>query len=327
MRVHVQASVEVLMAERTSFGVMRGRSRAMRDVFSLLDRAARNEVTVLLSGETGTGKDIAANAIHDESRRARGPFVVIDCGSIPGPLLESELFGHERGAFTGADRGRIGAFEAASGGTLFLDEIGELALELQPKLLRALEDRSVQRLGSTARMPIDVRVVAATNRNLRSEILAGRFRADLYYRLAVLEVTLPPLRGHPEDLPDLVDAVLASLGADPETSDELRSDDFLAELRRHAWPGNVRELRNHLERCLAMGQALPVASVVTDLAAPLLDVGQPYKTERDRWLRYFERSYLQEQLRLHDNNVSAVARASGVDRIHLYRMLSRCGLR
>ena len=306
---------------------MRGRSRVMREVFALLERAARNEVTVLLTGETGTGKDLAATAIHGESRRASGPFVIVDCGSIPGPLLESELFGHERGAFTGADRGRVGAFEAASGGTLFLDEIGELALELQPKLLRVLEDRSVQRVGCTARNPIDVMVIAATNRNLRADVQAGRFRADLYDRLAVLEVTLPPMRAHPEDLAVLVGAVLDSLDADPAATEALRRDEFLAELARHAWPGNVRELRNHLERCLAMGQALPVASVVTDLAPPLLDVGQPYKTERDRWLRYFERSYLQEQLRLYDNNVSAVARASGVDRIHLYRMLSRCGLR
>jgi two-component system response regulator GlrR len=323
----VEIPVEEPVRERESFGGMRGRSRAMRDVFSLLERATRGEVTVLLSGETGTGKDLAATAIHREGRRADRPFVVVDCGSIPGPLLESELFGHERGAFTGADRSRIGAFEAASGGTVFLDEIGELALELQPKLLRVLEDRSVQRLGSTARIPIDVVVIAATNRNLLAEVKATRFRADLYYRLAVLEVTMPPLRARPEDLADLVDAILEHLGADPEASAALRTDELIASLASHAWPGNARELRNYLERCLAMGQALPIVSTISDITPPLLDVGQPFKTERERWLRYFERSYLQEQLRLHDNNVSAVARASGVDRIHLYRMLSRCGLR
>jgi two-component system, NtrC family, response regulator GlrR len=317
--------IKVPVSDRESFGAMRGRSRSMRTVFAQLERAARSDVTVLLIGETGTGKDVAAESIHRESRRADQPFVIVDCGSIPGPLLESELFGHERGAFTGADRARTGAFETASGGTVFLDEIGELALDLQPKLLRVLEDRSVQRVGSVHRMPVDVRVIAATNRNLRAEANNQRFRADLYYRLAVLEVALPPLRTRPEDLPDLVDAVLDDLRAAPAAAAQLRSSEFLVGLGRHAWPGNVRELRNYLERCIAMEQPLPIAH--EDGAPPPLDVEQPFKVARDRWVRYFERSYLQEQLRIHGNNVSAVARASGIDRIHLYRMLARCGLR
>ncbi|HTE49321.1 MAG TPA: sigma 54-interacting transcriptional regulator [Kofleriaceae bacterium] len=318
--------IKVPVSDREQFGSMRGVSRDMRIVFAQLERAARSDVTVLLTGETGTGKDVAAESIHRESARAGQPFMVVDCGSIPGPLLESELFGHERGAFTGADRARPGAFEAADGGTLFLDEIGELGLELQPKLLRVLEDRSIQRIGTTGRTQVDVRLVAATNRNLRTEVNAHRFRSDLYYRLAVMEVTLPPLRERPQDIPGLVAALLEGMDADPSVIAPLMSGELMGALGRHSWPGNVRELRNYLERCVAMEQPMPLATADDD-AQPAVDVRQPYKEARDRWLRHFERRYLEEQLRLHGNNVSAVARASRVDRIHLYRMLSRCGLR
>jgi transcriptional regulator with PAS, ATPase and Fis domain len=318
--------VKVPVSDRERFGSMRGVSRDMRVVFAQLERAARSDVTVLLTGETGTGKDVAAESIHRESARAGGPFVVVDCGSIPGPLLESELFGHERGAFTGADRSRPGAFELADGGTLFLDELGELGLELQPKLLRALEDRSVQRVGSGVRAQVDVRLVAATNRNLRTEVNAHRFRSDLYYRLAVMEVTLPPLRQRPQDIPGLVEALLEGMDADPSIIATLVSGTFVGALGQHSWPGNVRELRNYLERCVAMEQPMPLGAT-DDGGPPTVDVREPYKEARDRWLRHFERRYLEEQLRLHGNNVSAVARASRVDRIHLYRMLSRCGLR
>jgi len=318
--------IMVPVSDREHFGAMRGVSRDMRIVFAQLERAARSDVTVLLIGETGTGKDVAAESIHRESVRSGKPFVVVDCGSIPGPLLESELFGHERGSFTGADRSRPGAFEAASGGTLFLDEIGELGLELQPKLLRVLEDRSVQRLGSSTRTRVDVRLVAATNRNLRTEVNAHRFRSDLYYRLAVMEVILPPLRQRPQDIPGLVDALLDGMDADEAAVAPLMTGDFLGALSHHSWPGNVRELRNYLERCVAMEQPMPLAAAEDD-AQPMVDVRQPYKEARERWLRHLERRYLEEQLRLHGNNVSAVARASRVDRIHLYRMLSRCGLR
>jgi two-component system response regulator GlrR len=318
--------VKVPVSDRERFGSMRGVSRDMRLVFAQLERAARSDVTVLLIGETGTGKDVAAESIHRESPRSGQPFVVVDCGSIPGPLLESELFGHERGAFTGADRARPGAFEAAHGGTLFLDEIGELGLELQPKLLRVLEDRSVQRVGSNTRTQVDVRLVAATNRNLRTEVNLHRFRPDLYYRLAVMEVILPPLRQRPQDIPGLVAALLEGMDAEASVIAPLVSGEFLGALGQHSWPGNVRELRNYLERCVAMEQAMPL-SPDDDEAQPQVDVRQPYKEARERWLRHFERRYLEEQLRLNGNNVSAAARASRVDRIHLYRMLSRCGLR
>jgi transcriptional regulator with PAS, ATPase and Fis domain len=253
---------------------------------------------------------------------------VLDCGAIPAGLLESELFGHERGAFTGADRERIGAFEAAHGGTLLLDEVGELDLGLQPKLLRVLETRAVQRVGGARRIDVDVRVVAATNRNLPAEVNARRFRSDLYYRLAVLEVTLPPLRDRTEDLPLLVEEILSQLGATADAAAaDLRSGTWSANLLRHPWPGNVRELRNHVERCLALQDLVPLSPDPQGGADALVDVRQPLRAARDRWVRFFEKKYLAELLSQHGNNVSAAARAAGVDRIHFHRLLSRCGLR
>jgi two-component system, NtrC family, response regulator GlrR len=278
--------VKVPVSDRESFGAMRGRSRTMRSVFAKLERAARKEVTVLLIGETGTGKDVAAEAIHRESKRAHQPFAIVDCGSIPGPLLES----HERGAFTGADRARAGAFEAATGGTLFLDEIGELALDLQPKLLRVLEDRSVQRLGSTKRTPVDVMVIAATNRNLRAEVNCHRFRADLYYRLAVLEVTLPPLRTRPEDLPDLVDAVLDNIGADPSAAAALRNRDFIAGLSPYL--ARQRPRAPQLPRTLPRDGATAAALAGRRRARGTADRHQPAVHDRARSLATLFRAQL-----------------------------------
>ncbi|HZS40068.1 MAG TPA: sigma 54-interacting transcriptional regulator [Polyangia bacterium] len=321
--------VEIRLSERERFGVMVGRSRAMRAVFAVLERAAGSDATVLMEGETGSGKEAAAESLHRESARAQGPFVVVDCGAIPRELLESELFGHERGAFTGAVGAREGAFEAAAGGTIFLDEIGELAGDLQPKLLRALERHEVKRVGANTYRPVDVRVIAATNRNLRAEVNARRFRSDLYYRLAVIELRLPPMRERGEDLPLLVEDLLSALGAadDPEAA-RLRTPELAAELRRHHWPGNVRELRNYLERCLAMREPTPLTAA-GPLAVDELEVNatQPLKSERERWLRVLERRYLDEILRSHEGNVTAAARSAGVDRIHFYRLLWRHGLR
>jgi two-component system, NtrC family, response regulator GlrR len=261
------------ISEHTRFGSLSGASAAMRATFAMLERAAASHATVLLEGETGTGKSQAARSLHRQSPRRDGPFITIDCGAIPGSLLESELFGHERGAFTGAVQRHLGTFEAASGGTIFLDELGEMPAELQPKLLRALEERQIRRVGGTASIPVDVRVIAATNRDLRAEVNAGRFRSDLYFRLAVVRITLPSLRQRPEDLPALVDALLESLDADPELAAPLRTPEFLAQLARASWPGNVRELRNHLERCLVMQDVLPLGA---DLyaAGPGEDAGQ-----------------------------------------------------
>ena len=306
-----------------------GGSRAWRAAMASLERAAAGDLTVLLQGETGTGKDAAAESIHRESARANAAFVVVDCASMPANLMESELFGHEKGAFTGADRARVGAFQAASGGTLLLDEIGELPLELQPKLLRVLESRQVQRIGGTQREPVNVRVIAATNRNLRAEVNERRFRSDLYYRLAVLEITLPPLRQRGGDIPALVEALLTSIGAqEAPAAARLRAPATLAELARHPWPGNVRELRNHVERWIALDEQPPLlATEEAPARGAAVDTSKPIRVERDRWLRAFEREYLSKLLAEHGDNVSAAARAAGIDRIHMYRLLWKAGLR
>jgi len=317
--------VRIPLSQRERFGAMVGRSPAIRAAFALLERAAGTDATVLLEGESGTGKEIAAESIHRESARRDAPFVVVDCGAIPPNLLESELFGHERGAFTGALAEREGALEAAHGGTVFLDELGELGLELQPKLLRALDRREIKPVGATRHRKIDVRVIAATNRNLRAEVNAGRFRADLYYRVAVLQVRLPPLRERAEDLPLLVEHLLHALdAADSDTAAIVRTREFMAELARQPWPGNVRELRNYVERSLAL-QAYAPALPAPDAVA--VDVTQSLKAGRDRVVRAFEHAYLREVLAAAGNNVRAAARVAGVDRIYLYRLLWKHGLR
>lgn len=320
--------VKIPLSSENLFGLMVGRSVAMRAVFAVLERAAQSDATVLIEGETGTGKEVAAESIHRESSRRHGPFLVVDLGAISPDLIESELFGHERGAFTGAVAARRGAFEAASGGTLFLDEIGELRADLQPKLLRALERREIKRIGSNEYLPIDVRVVAATNRSLKSEVNGGRFRSDLYYRIAVLPVRLPPLRERPEDLPLLVEHILSDLRmADRPEAAALRADAFLAELEQNPFPGNVREVRNYVERCLALREPVPRLDEPTPRSPVVLDSRQPFKVARECCLRGFERSYLEDILRRHNDNASAAARAAGLDRMYFYRLLWRHGLR
>jgi DNA-binding NtrC family response regulator len=323
------------------FGRLIGHSPAMRRVIGQLARVAASDATVLLLGETGTGKEVAAESLHQESPRARGPFVVVDCGAIPPHLLESELFGHERGAFTGAVRAREGAFQAASGGTIFLDEIGELPRDLQPKLLRALSRRAVKPVGTEAYVEVDVRVIAATNRDLRREVDADRFRGDLYYRLAVVEVRLPPLRERLGDLPLLVEAMLRESRASPAETSRLRSAAVLDRLARQSWPGNLRELRNALDRALAMGPWEPDAETAPELvpelipelgpdaepdAAPAVDLSRPFKQARDEWTARFERAYLAALLEHHAGSIRPAARAAGIDRVHLYRLLARHGL-
>jgi two-component system response regulator GlrR len=336
----------------TRFGRMVGKSQVMRQLFGLLERAAASDATVLIEGETGTGKEVSAVAIHENSPRRTGPFIVVDCGAIPAQLLESELFGYEKGAFTGAVNSRIGAFEAANHGTIFLDEIGELSLDLQPKILRALEGRKVKRVGSNTYAPIDVRVIAATNRNLREEVNQKRFRSDLYYRLAVLSVKLPPLRERTEDLPALVDEVLTHLGVrNSPAAAPTRTAEFIQMLGRYRWPGNVRQLRNYVERRVALGEAIPPPGADTMFPPPVvnevasdtgksmvgpkaaLDVGldgfveQPLREAREAWTSLFEARYLAAMMERHDGNVAAAARAAGVNRVHFYRLLWKHGLR
>jgi transcriptional regulator with PAS, ATPase and Fis domain len=326
LRFHIGTrQVEIPLSQRERFGRLIGRSTAMRSAFVVLEAAAASASTVLLQGESGTGKDLAAESIHLESARRDAPFVVVDCSAIPANLLEAELFGFEAGAFTGATSQRIGAFEAASGGTILLDEIGELALDLQPKLLRAIERREIQRIGSAQRIATDVRIIAATNRNLRQEVNARRFRSDLYFRLAVLVVTLPPLRDRAPDLPLLVAGLLDDLRAgDSPIARALRGGELLPELLRHGWPGNVRELRNYVEACLVRQER---AAAPERADEPAIDVALPLREVRERWLRHVERRYLEQLLVLHGNNVSAAARAAGIDRVHLHRLLARAGLR
>jgi transcriptional regulator with GAF, ATPase, and Fis domain len=316
--------------EPLRFGSLVARSAIMRDVFAALERLAHSDVTTLLSGETGTGKEDAAASIHAASRRAGGPFVIVDCAAIPAALLESELFGHERAAFTGAAQRRIGAFEQADGGTVFLDEIGELPIDLQPKLLRVLERKQIRRVGSNDHHVVDVRVIAATHRDLRALVDAGRFRDDLYYRLAVVWVTLPPLRDRPDDIVMLAQHLLAQLGATPETAPQLHTAEFFAALTRRAFPGNVRELRNHLERHLVMGGdagagTTPAAHTPPGPAAPAFRPGASYAEERARVLAAFEAEYVRWVVATHGGNIAAAARAAGMDRAYLWRMAKRRG--
>src|SRR5262245_52758553 len=235
--------IEILPSEKEQLGEMVGRSAPMREIFGLIERIAPTDATVLIEGETGTGKDMIARTIHELSKRKDAPFIVVDCGAVAGTLIESELFGHEKGSFTGAVAARQGAFELASGGTVFLDELGELSLDLQPKLLRVLEQRELRRVGGSKILKVDLRVVAATRKDLRSEVEKGKFREDLYFRLNVVPITAPPLRERREDIPPLIEHFLAKLAAPGQAAPHL-GDSTRAALMGHDWPGNVRELRN-----------------------------------------------------------------------------------
>jgi len=320
------------VSSRTEFHGLVAQSVAMRMALAFIERAAASEMTVLLEGETGTGKSTAAAAIHRGSARSEKPFLTVDCGAIPANLLESELFGHERNAFTGAGERRIGVFEEAAGGTIFLDEIGEMPIDLQPKLLRVLETREIRRVGANHHQKVDVRIVAATNRDLRTEVNGGRFRSDLYFRLAVLRIELPPLRARPDDLPSLAVGLLRSIGASSEEIALLTTPEFHSGLRRAAWPGNIRELRNHLERCLVFQEALPIDDgaerpTSAKAADPVVDPREPYAAARRRAIEAFERAYVKELLALHGGKVTAAAAAAGLDRVYLHKLARRHGTR
>lgn len=305
------------------FGLMLGRSVEMRELFVRMSRAAESDATVLISGETGTGKELVATAVHEASDRVDGPLVVVDCGAIHYGLLDAELFGHAKGAFTSAVADRAGAFEAAQRGTLFLDEVGELPLSVQPKLLRALESRTVTRVGETRRRAVDVRFLAATNRDLRAMVNEGVFREDLYFRLAVLHLMVPPLRSRADDIPLLLEHFLPANVKPP-------SAELLSELMRRPWPGNVRELRNFVDRALAFGTAEALETLASfstrDGSMPEVPLDLPFKEVKERWNGYLEREYIKGLLKRHNSNVSAVAQVSGLNRTYIHRLIRKHGI-
>ncbi len=323
--------VDIPPSAATSFGAMLGSSETMRRVFAVLERASISDAPVLLLGESGTGKELAARAVHDASRRKDGPFVVFDCGAASESLVESTLFGHKRGAFTGAHADHPGAFAFAQGGTLFLDEIGDLPLAMQPKLLRMLERGEVTPLGARKSESYDVRFVAATHRDLPAEVARGTFRADLYYRLAVVEVLLPPLRQRRGDIPEIVRTMLRA-----HRPDEVDvSGPSLDRLLSYAWPGNVRELRNVIARAAALSlpdatfSEMPVVlrADATGDPEPLARADVPYHDAKDALLARFDNEYCTDLLRRANGNLSQAARLAGLERKYLYKVLERAGLR
>ncbi len=337
----VDTSIDLGEWPSDRFGDVLGTTPPMRRLFALLAKAAPTEATILLQGETGTGKEAIAEAVHRTSKRNRGPFVVVDCGSIPHELIASELFGHAKGSFTGANADKQGLIEAANGGTLFLDEIGELALDLQPQLLRVLDRRQVRRVGETQSVDVDIRVVAATHRDLRAMVKAGQFREDLYYRLAVVATSVPPLRERKADIPALAAWFADKMGR----GGFAHSPHLIDLLARHDWPGNVRELRNVVERALSLGDA-----ALADLAEgqPRAPTGEgtpdpgasgsskrpsnpdvlelPFKEAKAVLVESFERDYLVALLARHRGNISRAAAEAGIDRNYIHRLVKKYGL-
>jgi transcriptional regulator with GAF, ATPase, and Fis domain len=327
----------LLPSESTQFGEAIGHSIALRTIFGVLERIAPTDAAVLLLGETGTGKDVLARSIHQTSPRRAAPFVVVDCGAVSYSLIESELFGHERGSFTGAVATRQGAFELAAKGTVFLDEVGDLPLDVQPKLLRVLESGEFRRVGGNKTIQAEARIIAATKRDLKAEVERGKFREDLYFRLAVVPVHVPPLRSRREDITPLVERFLElARRRDPAASVTL-SAGTLAALAAHDWPGNVRELRNVLDRAIYMATAggerelrlldLPVTAAVANQGPTAFDAKKSYREVRDEFEADFERRYVAWLLDRHAGNISAAAREAKMDRKHLYDLARRHGLR
>lgn len=308
------------LSQRTELGRLVGASLPMRVTFARLERAAAAETNILIEGEAGTGKGAAAEVIHLNSARRSGPFRVVDCSALPPAQLDSEIFGHEAGAFPGAESSRAGAVETASRGTLLLDEIGDLPADLQPKVLRLIEEGQIRRIGSSTLVPVDVRVIASTNRDLRAEVNTARFRPDLYYRIAGMTIPLPALREHPDDLPLIARRILESLGASSGDLQRLLAPESMSRLQRAVWPGNVRELRDYLERCLAH------PSGADTLGGMTIDATMPYAESRDRAIAAFERTYVQQLLALHRGHVSAAAKSANITRVHLHRLIRRHGV-
>jgi DNA-binding NtrC family response regulator len=329
-----EPSIErIELLDQASFGELYGAALPMRRLFATLERVCASEANVLIEGPSGTGKELVAAEIFRRGPRKRQPFVIIDCSAIAHSVLESELFGHVRGAFTGADRDRLGAFESAQGGTIFLDEIGELPLDMQPKLLRVLESQEIRRVGETKPRKINVRVVAATNRCLEREVNHGRFREDLYFRLSVVTVRVPALRERLEDLELLVPAILE--GLDARASSHLFTPEVFAEMRRHDWPGNVRELRNFVERTIvlrdspdARGEPMVSSPSSAPGAGPgAIDLERSFRDGKESLIAGYERRYLHALLEWAGGNVTKAARKARIDRMSLYRLMQRHDMR
>jgi DNA-binding NtrC family response regulator len=351
--------VAIVPAQGDRLGALIGGNARMREIYAIIEKIAPTGTTVVIEGETGTGKEVVAQTIHALSPRARGELVVFDCGAVPPNLIESELFGHEKGSFTGAVMTRLGLFEQADGGTLFLDELGELPLDLQPKLLRALEQREVRRVGSARATKVDVRIIAATNRTLEEEVRAGRFRQDLYYRLSVVKLHLPALRERTDDIPRLIRHVLetGAFNRRPDGTPRVRaiSRDALVALAAYPWPGNVRELVNVVERAVSFcdhetlgvvdlpdhvrdagATAPPPPAPVRAATRPALEAPRPgeelladgvtFKDAKEKWVASFERDYILSLLRRHGGNISHAARDADIDRKYFRKLMRKYDL-
>ncbi|MBU0505413.1 MAG: sigma 54-interacting transcriptional regulator [bacterium] len=331
-------SVQIEPSTKNEFGEMVGKSRKMRQIFGILERISQSQATVIIEGETGTGKELVARAIHSHSSRSNKPFIVFDCSAVAPNLIESELFGHTKGSFTGALKDRMGAFEAAGGGTIFLDEIGELTLDLQPKLLRALESREIKRVGSTRSINLDVRVISATNRNLKEEVKINNFREDLYYRLSVVKIQIPSLRERLEDIPIIVERILSRARFNRKSDGSFYvarvEDDALKMLQRYQWPGNVRELNNILERAVSFSEDGLIKGAHLQYVFSEVETGEeatvrlqgiamdrPFKEAKQAVVEEFEKEYLQDLLQRNNGNVSKAAREAKIDRKHLRNLL------
>jgi len=343
IRFHAQdEKLDIYPSAQSKFGSILGQSIEMRKIFGILEKVAPTNVSVVIGGETGTGKELVAKAMHEHSKRNKHNIVIFDCGAVAENLIESELFGHEKGAFTGATNARQGAFEIADQGTIFLDEIGELSLDLQPKLLRVLETGEIKRVGADRPKKVNVRVVCATHRNLKDMVTKGLFREDLYFRLSVVHVYLPPLRKRKEDVSMLVDHFfqLAKRTMDGSSKVQGVSTDVLDTLNNHHWPGNIRELKNVIDRAYSfcddnlidvvhLPDYLQGPGRVTEEEAALAldpDISVPFKEAKEKWVENFEREYLIKLLRKNDLNISQAAKDAGIDRKSVQRLLKKYDL-
>jgi transcriptional regulator with PAS, ATPase and Fis domain len=332
----LQETCEYRLSEASAFGNLYGQSAGMRHVFYLAERYAKTDSTILIEGETGTGKEVLAEEIHKHSPRRDKPFIVIDCASLARELVASELFGHAKGAFTGAITDRTGAFEAANGGTVFLDEIGDLAPELQPQLLRVLEKREVKRVGSNTVKPINVRIIGATNKKLQQEVNTGNFREDLYFRLSVMRIEIPALRKRKDDIPLLAKRFMREFLGEQEAETQVASIETAAKaLARHDWPGNVRELRNLVEIASNSDQQpIDLASFLymgsggpEPRQSERFNSERPFKIVKQELIQDFEMTYITDLLERHKGNISQAAKQAGIERAYLQRLVRKYGLR